>query len=154
MSWFDCVTRWPWFASADSITAAELVSCASMTLRLDGNVRDPIPYYMLMLDRVRELAEEFDIFYISISTSSISRCFAADRRWQLFTVGKTFPTSNRSTVWTAGSYGEASCQPVHSVEPMPPPRAFEAETPRPLKRFQPTMTLEPLVWTNAQFESL
>jgi hypothetical protein len=47
------------FASADSITAAELVSCASMTLRLDGNVRDPIPYYMLMLDRVRELAEEF-----------------------------------------------------------------------------------------------
>jgi hypothetical protein len=26
------------------ITAAELVSCASMALRLDGNVRDPIPY--------------------------------------------------------------------------------------------------------------
>jgi hypothetical protein len=31
------------FASADSVTAAELVSCASMALRLDGNVRDPIP---------------------------------------------------------------------------------------------------------------
>jgi hypothetical protein len=30
------------FASADSITAAELVTCASMALRLDGNVRDPI----------------------------------------------------------------------------------------------------------------
>ena len=41
------------FASADSITAAELVGCASMALRLDSNVRDPIPYYMLMLDRVR-----------------------------------------------------------------------------------------------------
>jgi hypothetical protein len=41
------------FASADSVTAAELVSCASMALRLDDNVRDPIPYYMLMLDRVR-----------------------------------------------------------------------------------------------------
>ena len=39
------------FASADSITAAELVGCASMALRLDSNVRDPIPYYMLMLDR-------------------------------------------------------------------------------------------------------
>ena len=39
------------FASADSITAAELVGCASMALRLDRNVRDPIPYYMLMLDR-------------------------------------------------------------------------------------------------------
>jgi glycosyltransferase involved in cell wall biosynthesis len=54
------------FASADSVTAAELVSCASMALRLDGNVRDPIPYYMLMLDRVRELAEEFDILHFHI----------------------------------------------------------------------------------------
>src|SRR2546430_13548161 len=51
------------FASADSVTAAELVSCAAMALRLDSNVRDPIPYYMLMLDRVRELAEEFDILH-------------------------------------------------------------------------------------------
>jgi glycosyltransferase involved in cell wall biosynthesis len=54
------------FASADSVTAAELVSCASMALRLDGNVRDPIPYYMLMLDRVRRLAEEFDILHFHI----------------------------------------------------------------------------------------
>ncbi len=54
------------FASADSITTAELVTCASNALRLDGNVRDPIPYYMLMLDRVRELAEEFDILHFHI----------------------------------------------------------------------------------------
>jgi glycosyltransferase involved in cell wall biosynthesis len=54
------------FASADSITAAELVGCASMALRLDGNVRDPIPYYMLMLDRVRELAGKFDILHFHI----------------------------------------------------------------------------------------
>ena len=54
------------FASADSITAAELVSCASTALRLDSNVRDPIPYYMLMLDRVRKLAEEFDILHFHI----------------------------------------------------------------------------------------
>jgi glycosyltransferase involved in cell wall biosynthesis len=54
------------FASADSVTTAELVGCASVALRLDGNVRDPIPYYMLMLDRVRELAEEFDILHFHI----------------------------------------------------------------------------------------
>jgi glycosyltransferase involved in cell wall biosynthesis len=54
------------FASADSITAAELVGCASTALRLDGNVRDPIPYYMLMLDKVRRLAEEFDILHFHI----------------------------------------------------------------------------------------
>jgi hypothetical protein len=51
------------FASADSVTAAKLVSCASMALRLDSNVRDPIPYYMLMLDRVRKLADEFDVLH-------------------------------------------------------------------------------------------
>ena len=54
------------FASADSVTAAKLVSCASMALRLDSKVRDPIPYYMLMLDRVRKLAEEFDILHFHI----------------------------------------------------------------------------------------
>src|SRR6476620_5117923 len=54
------------FASADSITAAKLVSCASMALRLDSKVRDPIPYYMLMLDRVRKLADEFDILHFHI----------------------------------------------------------------------------------------
>jgi glycosyltransferase involved in cell wall biosynthesis len=54
------------FASADSITAAKLVGCASTALRLDRNVRDPIPYYMLMLDRVRELAEDFDILHFHI----------------------------------------------------------------------------------------
>ena len=31
------------FATADSITAAELVGCASTALRLDANVRDPTP---------------------------------------------------------------------------------------------------------------
>jgi glycosyltransferase involved in cell wall biosynthesis len=54
------------FASADSVTAAELVGSASMALRLDSNVRDPIPYYMLMLDRVRKAAEEFDILHFHI----------------------------------------------------------------------------------------
>src|SRR5262249_55204614 len=43
------------FASGDSVSSARLVPCVPMALRLDDNVRDPIPYYMLMLDRVREL---------------------------------------------------------------------------------------------------
>jgi glycosyltransferase involved in cell wall biosynthesis len=41
--------------------------CAVPTaLRLDANVRNPIPYYMLMLDRVRELADEFDVLHFHI----------------------------------------------------------------------------------------
>jgi glycosyltransferase involved in cell wall biosynthesis len=35
-------------------------------LRLDPHVRDPIPYYMLMLDRVRESADDFDILHFHI----------------------------------------------------------------------------------------
>jgi glycosyltransferase involved in cell wall biosynthesis len=54
------------FASGDSITAANLVGCVPQALRLDANVRDPIPYYMLMLDRVRQRAGEFDILHFHI----------------------------------------------------------------------------------------
>ena len=54
------------FASADSITTAELVGCAPVALRLEPKVRDPIPYYMLMLDRVRAQADRFDIIHFHI----------------------------------------------------------------------------------------
>ena len=54
------------FASGDSVSSANLVRCVPIALRLDANVRDPIPYYMLMLDRVREMADEFDILHFHI----------------------------------------------------------------------------------------
>jgi glycosyltransferase involved in cell wall biosynthesis len=54
------------FASGDSVSSANLVRCVPMALRLDANVKDPIPYYMLMLDRVREMADEFDILHFHI----------------------------------------------------------------------------------------
>jgi glycosyltransferase involved in cell wall biosynthesis len=54
------------FASGDSITAANLVGCVPQALRLEVNVRDTIPYYMLMLDRVRQHADEFDVLHFHI----------------------------------------------------------------------------------------
>ena len=55
------------FASGDSITAAQAGAAACpRALRLDPSVRDPIPYYMLMLDKVRQRAEEFDILHFHI----------------------------------------------------------------------------------------
>jgi glycosyltransferase involved in cell wall biosynthesis len=54
------------FASGDSVSRANLVPCVPTALRLDANVRDVIPYYMLMLDRVREHADEFDILHFHI----------------------------------------------------------------------------------------
>jgi glycosyltransferase involved in cell wall biosynthesis len=54
------------FASGDSLTSAELVPCTKSALRLTPTVRDTIPYYMLMLDKVRERADEFDILHFHI----------------------------------------------------------------------------------------
>jgi hypothetical protein len=50
------------FASADSITSAELAPYCTRALRLDPTVRDTIPHFMLMIDKVRERAKEFDVF--------------------------------------------------------------------------------------------
>ena len=61
------------FASGDSLTSASLVGCVSMALRLDASIRDPIPYYMLMLDGSAD-SRTSSTFCISISTSFISRC--------------------------------------------------------------------------------
>src|SRR6266545_1136953 len=54
------------FASGDSLTSAELVPCTSGALRLMQTVQDPIPYYMLMLDKVRDRADEFDVLHFHI----------------------------------------------------------------------------------------
>jgi glycosyltransferase involved in cell wall biosynthesis len=51
------------FASADSITSAELAPCCNRALRLDDSVRDIIPHYMMMVDKVRERADDFDILH-------------------------------------------------------------------------------------------
>ncbi len=54
------------FASGDSTTAAELVGCCPQALRLDAKVKDNMPYYMLMLDRVRRQADEFDVLHFHV----------------------------------------------------------------------------------------
>jgi glycosyltransferase involved in cell wall biosynthesis len=54
------------FASADSTTHARLVACAPRALRLDASVRDPIPHLLLMLERVRQRAHEFDLLHFHV----------------------------------------------------------------------------------------
>jgi glycosyltransferase involved in cell wall biosynthesis len=54
------------FASGDSITAANLVPCCTQALRLDAAVSDVVPYYMLMLDKVRSYAADFDVLHFHI----------------------------------------------------------------------------------------
>ncbi|WMT85295.1 glycosyltransferase family 4 protein [Pelagibacterium sp. 26DY04] len=54
------------FASGDSRTLAQLVPCAHVALRLNPQVRDPIPYNVMMLEQVRQRADEFDILHFHI----------------------------------------------------------------------------------------
>jgi glycosyltransferase involved in cell wall biosynthesis len=54
------------FASADSVSSAPLVCCAEQALRLNSAVKDPVPHYMVMMDRVRSLADRFDVLHFHI----------------------------------------------------------------------------------------
>jgi glycosyltransferase involved in cell wall biosynthesis len=54
------------FASGDSSTAARLVSCSDAALRLDPSVKDPLPYYVMMLEEVRQRADTFDVLHFHI----------------------------------------------------------------------------------------
>ncbi len=66
------------FASGDSRTAAKLVPCTEMALRLNPTVRDDLPYHIIMLDEVRRRAAEFDIlhFHMDLLHVPLIRDFA------------------------------------------------------------------------------
>jgi glycosyltransferase involved in cell wall biosynthesis len=54
------------FASGDSITAANLEPMWPRALRLDGSIRDPIALHMMMLERVRQRARDFDLLHFHL----------------------------------------------------------------------------------------
>ncbi|HET9717156.1 MAG TPA: glycosyltransferase family 4 protein [Pseudolabrys sp.] len=54
------------FASTDSCTSAKLVGCCDLALRLNPAVKDHLPYHMVLLDAVRERADEFDVLHFHI----------------------------------------------------------------------------------------
>jgi glycosyltransferase involved in cell wall biosynthesis len=51
------------FASGDSMTAATLEAPCERALRLDPNCRDPIFHHLVLLNRVRARASQFDIIH-------------------------------------------------------------------------------------------
>jgi glycosyltransferase involved in cell wall biosynthesis len=54
------------FASGDSKTAAKLVRCSDIALRLNPAVKDPVPYHMIMLDEVMQRVDDFDVLHFHI----------------------------------------------------------------------------------------
>jgi glycosyltransferase involved in cell wall biosynthesis len=54
------------FASGDSCTAARLEPSCEVALRLDPRIKDPIPHHIVMLEKVRALAPQFDVLHFHI----------------------------------------------------------------------------------------
>jgi glycosyltransferase involved in cell wall biosynthesis len=54
------------FASGDSCTAARLEPCCEVALRLDPRIKDPIPQHIVMLEKVRALAPQFDVLHFHV----------------------------------------------------------------------------------------
>ena len=54
------------FASGDSVTSARLNACTPKALRLNPQVRDTIPHHLLMLERIRQIADSFDVLHFHI----------------------------------------------------------------------------------------
>ena len=54
------------FASGDSQTKAELISCVPEAIRLSAYLTDPLIHHLLMIDRINRSAEEFDVIHFHI----------------------------------------------------------------------------------------
>lgn len=54
------------FASGDSQTAARLIPCCEEALRLDERVHDRLVHHVYMLERVIQMASEFDVIHYHI----------------------------------------------------------------------------------------
>jgi glycosyltransferase involved in cell wall biosynthesis len=54
------------YASGDSHTSAKLDASWPRALRLDGSIRDPNALHIMMLERVRQHAHEFDILHFHL----------------------------------------------------------------------------------------
>src|SRR5260370_27928132 len=65
------------FASGDSLTSALLEPCCKVAVRLDPCIRDPIACHVVMLEKVRTLADEFDVlhFHIDVLHYPVIRSF-------------------------------------------------------------------------------
>lgn len=66
------------FASGDSRTRARLVPCTTKALRL-SDIKDPLPYHLIMVDEVRRLASSFDVlhFHVDMLHYPVIRDFAS-----------------------------------------------------------------------------
>src|SRR5688572_16455143 len=54
------------FASGDSVTEARLIAVTRRSLRLDKNCADQLAHHVLLLERVAQQADEFDVIHFHV----------------------------------------------------------------------------------------
>jgi glycosyltransferase involved in cell wall biosynthesis len=59
------------FASGDSVTRARLVPCVEASMRLNPSCLDPLAQHMVMIDKVVEAADEFDVIHFNVDYMSL-----------------------------------------------------------------------------------
>ncbi len=107
------------FASGNSRTSARLVPCCETALRLDPHIRDPIAPHVVMLDRVRALADDFDVlhFHVDVLHYPLIRDFA-DKT--VTTLHGRLDLPELKDVYSAFSHVPLVSISDHQREPMPP----------------------------------
>lgn len=65
------------FASGDSRTTARLIAPCERALRLDPDARDHVPYHIILLEELRQRADEFDVihFHTDLFQMPLARLF-------------------------------------------------------------------------------
>jgi glycosyltransferase involved in cell wall biosynthesis len=107
------------FASGDSKTTASLVRCSDMALRLNPEVKDHTPYHVIMLDQVRQHADDFDVmhFHIDMMHFPLIRDFA-----------------DRTVTTLHGRLDLPDLKPFHAAFPEIPLVSISRDQRRPLPR--------------------
>jgi glycosyltransferase involved in cell wall biosynthesis len=62
------------FASGDSITSAQLVPCADRAMRLDSTNPSPLPQHLIMVEKLRRHAADFDVIHFHVDYLHFPLC--------------------------------------------------------------------------------
>lgn len=71
------------FASGDSVTSAQLVPCSDRALRLDPAAPSPLPQHLIMVEKVRRCARDFDVIHFHVDYLHFPLC--RQTRWRALT---------------------------------------------------------------------
>jgi glycosyltransferase involved in cell wall biosynthesis len=108
------------FASGDSITGARLIPMVPRALRLDPAIRDPIAPHVVMMERIRRMADEFDFIHFHTDYFSFS-LFSRQRTPTLTTLHGRLDLPELQAVYD--TFGTVPVASISTAQRRPLPQA-------------------------------